>query len=266
MPLVFQINLEPGLYTGIFLISTVPGRAVMGPFRGKSRTFLPEGRYALGFSHGTNIGFTVSAAGLVQMENLGATVENVREDLKHATITLDTTKVHIDAGHYLGIYHIVGVKDEPEPGNRDFVVTKGMAHGPFADVGFILQIAPGNALRFGTTAEGDVVVNAHNGEAARQDCEDKKTLCLNTCTIRIEPPDDKIRWLVRGVEAAAAAGARDVVLLPDLDGYSMATGPGTDGRFNVGADGAPWPAQLVVKGKECDPEYRFRLSRAENSP
>ena len=205
----------------------------------------------------------VLVARLRHLEDPGAIV--VKEDPHPTlpTIRFDTTPVQIEVCKYRGTYKIVGVADATESGNRSLVVTKGMASGPQADVGFILEIAPSNALRFGTTADGCVVVGADNPTAAEPH---GSTLRLNTCAITIEPTDPTLAWRVRGVEATAAPGARQVVLLPGLSagnlGYILLAA-GESARFHVDAQGVPTPAELFTEPK-TGLKHIFRLSRAKD--
>jgi hypothetical protein len=257
-PTFFQIHFDPGLYTGQFEITNSSGRLGSGPFRGRSRTFLPAGVYALQVTHGTGIRFVIDDTGHVRVEGGGLSIV---VSSAGPTMHFNTTKIVVDLGEYRGTYLVSGVDDTIRSEDHCFEVTRGMETSTFPDVGFALQLAPGNSLRFGTTADGCVVVNTHNLAAA--DAVGAK-LVLRTCSLEIEPVDHRTEWRVVGAEDRRKAGARTLVLVPGLTppgwglGYALEIAPGKAGRFHLDAGGMPSPPNLTIEDA-AGVHHAFRL-------
>jgi Ca2+-binding RTX toxin-like protein len=165
---------------------------------------------------GSAIAFDVDATGNVS--NSGAAVGGAN------SLTFNTETIHVDPGDYPSPWDLAG---PGVAGARDIVVVAAVNNYQITLNGAM----PGGAFSFNVDAAGNV--SPFGGAAVGG----ANSLTFNTETIHVDPADYPSPW---NFVATSSAGARDIVVLPDVNNYQIVlpgAAPGNAIRFNVDGSG-----------------------------
>ena len=229
------IAIDPTTYTGIYSVDAASPQAAAGP---RNVILVPGVNYFLRIPTFGGFFFTVDAQGQVSSQNPAA-AQGVGN-----TLVFHTTTIAIDPTTYTGIYSVDAASPQAAAGPRNVILVPG--------VNYFLRIPTFGGFFFTVDAQGQV---SSQNPAAAQGVGN--TLVFHTTTIAIDPTTYTGTYSVDAASPQAAAGPRNVILVPGVD-YFLRIASGNSYPFNVDVSGKPTPSSLPVT--VAGQSYTFLLS------